>query len=73
MYLYLQQQQAIRSKRAVEPPQLLPRHASSWRQLSTRAGKDGTEEEVEDHPELVADLDKDKEEEADEDSGEDER
>ena len=66
MYLYLQQRQAIRSNRAVEPPQLLPRHTSSWRQLSTTAGEDGAEEEVEDHPELVAD--KDKEEEADEDN-----
>ena len=47
---------------AVEPPYLLPRHTSPSRQLSTTAGEDGAEEEVEDDAQVEVD------EEADEDN-----
>ena len=51
---------------AVEPPYLLPRHTSPSRQLSTTAGEDGAEEEVEDDAQV--EVDEDKDEEADEDN-----
>ena len=44
---------------AVEPPYLLPRHTSPSRQLSTTAGEDGAEEEVEDDAQVEVDKEAD--------------